>query len=77
MIIIKKGEIPDYDFKLAIKKPIPVKVFQMPEDFEVETMEGKINGKAGDFLMVGARGEMWPHDKEIFFEVYDFVEPEK
>jgi hypothetical protein len=74
MIFIKKGEIPTYPFKKAVKKPLPVRCIQMQEPFKVETMEGVLEGKAGDYLMIGVRGEMYPCDKEIFDETYDVVE---
>lgn len=73
MINIKKGELPDFEFQLALKKPIPVKCFQMKEPFSVETMEGILEGKAGDYLMVGIKGEMYPCDKAIFEESYEIV----
>lgn len=49
-----------------MKKPIPVKCIQLEEPFEVETMEGIMQGKAGDWLIVGIHGEMYPIDKTIF-----------
>jgi hypothetical protein len=33
-------------------------------------MEGTLNGKAGDWLMVGVEGEMYPIDREIFEKTY-------
>ena len=74
MKIIRRGELPNYEFKQAIKKPIPVKCYQMNEPFEVETMEGTLKGKAGDYLMIGVRGEMYPCDKEIFHETYEIID---
>ena len=73
MKIIRRGELPNYEFKQAIKKPIPVKCYQMNEAFEVETMEGTLKGKAGDYLMIGVRGEMYACDKEIFNETYEII----
>lgn len=73
MIHISKGKLPDYNFKLAVKKPIPVKCFQMKSPFTVETMEGSLEGKAGDYLMVGIHGEMYPCDKAIFDETYEII----
>lgn len=69
-----KGVEPDLQFAKAIKKPIPVKCFQIQEAFEVETMEGIMQGKAGDWLIVGIHGEMYPIDKEIFDKTYDIVQ---
>lgn len=70
----KKGEIPDLKFSQAVKKPIPVKCIQIEEPFEVETMEGIMQGKAGDWLIVGIHGEMYPIDKTIFKKTYDIKE---
>ncbi len=76
MINIKKGQLPDFYFQLAVKKPIPVRCYQMPEAFRVETMEGQLEGKAGDYLMVGIKGEMYPCDLAIFEETYDLIKAE-
>ena len=73
MKIFKQGELPDYNFKQAIKKPVPVKCYQMKESFEVETLEGTLKGKAGDYLMIGVKGEMYSCDKDIFDETYEIV----
>ena len=64
---------PDLPFKKAVKKAIPIEVCEINQPFIVETMEGPLQGKAGDFLMIGVQGEMYPCDREIFFETYDFV----
>lgn len=73
MLYFKKGEIPPYDFQLAIKKPVPVKCIRIMEPFTVETMEGPLKGKAGDYLMIGVKGEAYPCDKEIFDETYEII----
>ena len=76
MLYFKKQEIPSYEFQLAIKKPIPVKCIQINEPFKVETMEGVLDAKAGDYLMVGIEGEMYPCDKKIFHETYEIISEE-
>ncbi len=38
--------------------------------FEVETLEGMMQAKAGDYLAVGAEGEMYPIDAEVFERTY-------
>lgn len=73
MLHFKKGELPEQPLQQAVKKPIPVRCLEMKEPFEVETMEGVLQGKAGDFLMIGIKGEMYPCDRDIFFETYDLV----
>jgi hypothetical protein len=74
MLYFKKGEIPGYSFQRAVKKPIPIKCIQIHEPFTVETMEGSLQGKAGDYLMIGIKGEAYPCDKEIFEETYDIIQ---
>jgi len=70
----KKGTIPALEFKQAIKKPIPVKCIQVDEPFEVETIEGIMKGKAGDWLMIGIHGEMYLCDNDIFKKTYDLTQ---
>lgn len=69
-----KGEIPDMPFRKAVKKPIPVQCIQIQEAFEVETLEGVLRGKPGDYLMVGIEGEMYPCEQEIFEKTYDMLD---
>lgn len=70
----KKGDIPDLSFKKAKKKPIAIQVVQINEPFEVETLEGLMKGKAGDWLVVGVNGEMYPIADDIFKKTYDIVD---
>lgn len=53
-----------------VKKPIPVNAFQVFKDFEVETFEGVMSGKANDYVIIGIKGEIYPCKKEIFEESY-------
>lgn len=46
----------------------------MEEPFSVETLEGTMEGKAGDWLMIGVRGEMYPCDAEIFEQSYEPIQ---
>ncbi|OAB77983.1 hypothetical protein [Cochleicola gelatinilyticus] len=74
MLTIHQDQIPDLEFKEAIKKPIPIKCIQINEPFEVETMEGTMRGKKGDWLMVGIDGEMYACDAAIFKKTYELCE---
>ena len=71
MLKISSQNLSQYDFKRAIKKPIPIRCLQIDEPFEVKTMEGVLKGKKGDWLMVGVSGEVYPCDREIFEKTYD------
>lgn len=46
---------------------------RMAEPFEVETLEGLHTGKAGDWLAIGAHGEMYPIDAAVFAATYEEV----
>ena len=55
------------------KKPLFVQATQIGEEFEVVTLEGTMKGKAGDFLVRGITGEIYPVDYHIFRKSYDPV----
>ena len=71
MLKFNQNEIPRIDFLTAKKKPIAIKCAQIHEPFEVETLEGIMNGKAGDWLMIGVNGEKYVCDDAIFKKSYD------
>lgn len=55
------------------RKTTPIRAIQMDELFSVETMEGTMKGKAGDWLMIGVNGEMYPCDADVFEKTYEPV----
>jgi hypothetical protein len=59
------------DFQPVRKKPVIVHAAQIHQDFTVETMEGTMKGKAGDYLMRGVDGERYPCDQEIYRKSYE------
>lgn len=67
----KANKIPDFAYKEAIKKPLRIKCVQIHEPFTIETLEGTLNGKTGDWLVVGVEGEMYAIDNAIFKKTYD------
>ncbi len=69
-----QDEIPKLNFKKALKKPIPIKCIQIDEPFEVESMEGLVKGKKGDWLMIGINGEKYVCDASIFQKTYDIID---
>jgi hypothetical protein len=44
---------------------------RMEQPFVVETLEGTMRGKAGDYLMRGVHGELYPCDGKVFSETYE------
>ena len=55
------------------KKPIIIYAAQVEENFEVESREGLVRGKPGDYLMKGVEGELYICAKEIFLKTYEPV----
>ena len=62
------------DMRECRGKPIIVHALQMNEPFRVDTLEGNYKqGKPGDYLMRGFKGEIYICDKEIFEATYDWI----
>jgi len=57
------------------RKKTLTKAARMSEPFRVETLEGTMVGKAGDMLMIGAHGEMYPCDAAVFDDTYEPESP--
>ena len=58
----------------CMKKPIVVHAVQIQEEFRVDTLEGNYKqGKPGDYLMRGIKGELYICDREIFEKSYGWV----
>ena len=72
----KFDELPERKKKYR-KRPVVIEAIQIHEEFEVETLEAdNQQGKAGDYLIKGVKGELYPCDREIFEETYDEVRDE-
>lgn len=61
-------------FKKYRKKLAIVHARQMNEPFEVKTPKGVMKGRAGDYLVIGTKGERYPVKKQIFEECYELYE---
>lgn len=59
--------------KSCINKVVVKKYLETDRPFSCETMEGIVQGKAGDLLMIGVDGEIYPIDNEIFHQTYQPV----
>jgi hypothetical protein len=59
-----------FDWFNCRKRPIIIKAIEMDTDFKVQTLEGIVEGKAGDFLLEGVNKEVYPCKKEIFKKTY-------
>ena len=61
--------------KTFVKKPLPIKAAKMPKEFEVDTRGGVIKGAAGDYLIQGIEGELYPCEAGIFEKSYGDLYP--
>lgn len=65
------GEIEERAYR---KRPVVIRARRIPEPFTVETLAGTMQGKAGDWLVTGVKGEQYPVDDEIFRATYELAD---
>lgn len=58
------------DAKTYNPRKINTRAIQVGEDFEVETDEGIMSAKSGDYLILGVEGEIYPCRKSVFEAKY-------
>lgn len=55
------------------KRPLIVEAFQLGVGCRINTLEGEMVGKAGDWLIKGIAGEYYPCADEVFRATYEEV----
>ena len=60
-------------YKQYRKRPLVVTARKLLVDESIETPEGIMQGKAGDYLVCGIYDELYPMAKAIFEDSYDEV----
>jgi len=74
MIRINQTTSPDaFGMQQYRKKPVVINAVRIMEPFEVETLEGLMQGDAGDWLLQGIKGEFYPCRNDIFELTYEKV----
>lgn len=63
----------DMVWKEFRKLPVVVSVHRILVPFTVETLEGMMEGRAGDWLIKGVAGELYPCSDEAFRRTYEEV----
>lgn len=61
----------DYAKPAPYRKKSVTWAVRMTVPFRIETLEGVMDGKAGDYLAIGVHGELYPIDYNIFMETYE------
>ena len=59
--------------RLYVKKPIPIQAIRIEETFWVASLEGNHQGKEGDYLVRGIKGELYIVAADIFELTYDLL----
>ena len=52
-------------------RPLTIYAMKMPGPFAVNTLEGVMEGQAGDYLVEGTHGEFYPVKSDIFEHKYN------
>ena len=52
------------------KKPVIIQAEILEKDQIIETLKGPLQGRKGDYLITGIRGEKCPCKPDIFHETY-------
>ena len=56
--------------KRYMKKPVVIEAERLTEETYIDTLEGTMKGNAGDWLIHGVEGELYPCKDEIFKKTY-------
>ena len=62
------------EFQKYRKRPLVIEARRMDRIFTVQTLEGTMTGREGDWLVRGIHGEEYPVAHEIFVKTYEEVE---
>jgi hypothetical protein len=65
-IIDKAEQVPDWAKKKCYRAVNSGEIF-------IETLEGTMKGKEGDYLLKGVNDEIYPCDKKVFEDSYDVI----
>ena len=55
------------------KKPIVVEAYQTNVELDIETLEGVMHARVGDYIITGINGEKYPCKPDIFEKTYELV----
>lgn len=58
------------------KKPVVIEAIVLEADRVIETLEGPLQGRKGDYLITGVNGEQYPCKPDIFHKTYEEVKEE-
>ncbi|MBR3751607.1 MAG: hypothetical protein IKK50_00575 [Ruminiclostridium sp.] len=56
------------------KKPVVVQAYECKEEEIIHTLEGDMVASAGDYIIVGLKGERYPCKPDVFLASYEEVD---
>ena len=56
------------------KRPVNIRARRLTDAIHVQTLEGRMLGRPGDWLVTGVEGEQYPVRDSIFRRIYELVE---
>lgn len=59
------------------KKPIVIEAYQAMKPDIIETLEGSMRVDAGDYVIKGIKGELYPCKLDIFMATYEEIKEEE
>ncbi len=68
-----RGSINKFAMHTYVKRPVKVQAKKMDAPFDVETLEGVMHGNAGDYLVIGTKGEQYPCKPDIFEAIHQIA----
>lgn len=53
------------------KKPVVIEAYQTDKELEIETLEGTMHARIGDWIITGVNGDPYPCKPDIFRKTYE------
>lgn len=72
MLNLTDGELPGE--LVEYRKTATMRAVRVDEPFTVDTLEGTMKGNAGDYLVVGVKGERYPCAADVLAASYEPVQ---
>jgi hypothetical protein len=57
------------------KKPVEIQAYCTSVQLKIQTLEGEMTAKVGDWVITGVKGEVYPCKDDIFRATYEPVDP--
>lgn len=55
------------------KKPVIVEAYMAESPMDIDTLEGIMHANAGDYIITGVNGEVYPCKSDIFRKTYEII----